>query len=314
MARIRTVKPDLFLDDDLGQLSMVARYLYVGMILNADKAGRLDDRPVKLKACILPYDDVDIVSALDELASRDYVFRYEVDGRSYLQIRSWERHQKPHPREQESTRPAMPADSPAFSRPSRARNESLPGSAGQETNPCPAEPGKAGTDLDLGSGSGILTLGSGSGNGEGVCVERQAHAVSGENIWDEWRLVGARYGHHATAMARGVNIRANLGTIQELVCDRAELTAALECWWSSPHITAGRNIGLFASALPEVLAHLASGHPYHFRDPKPPKPAPARSAWCAHTPECSTQAEHLRRSLDEERARQGIAPREAVAS
>lgn len=93
-----------------------------------------------------------------------------------------------------------------------------------------------------------------------------------------------------------------------------DIIAGLRAWWASPHITRGRHVSFFQSDAAEAIAHARAGHAYAFRDPKPPKPVAARSSWCEHTPECSTQAEHLRRTLDEERARQGISPREAVAS
>lgn len=152
MARIRSIKPDLFTDDDLGALPIAVRYLYIGLILHADKAGRLDDRPMKLKALILPYDAVDINNGLNQLAAKSYIYRYIVGGRHYLQIRSWDKHQKPHPKEQESTRPEMPELVPA-----------IPGNAGKSQ----AEPEKKTQDLDPGSldlvsGSGSLDLVSGS--------------------------------------------------------------------------------------------------------------------------------------------------------
>jgi len=44
--RIRTVKPEFFADDDVADLSLSARLLFVGLLLVADREGRLEDRPV----------------------------------------------------------------------------------------------------------------------------------------------------------------------------------------------------------------------------------------------------------------------------
>ena len=50
MARIRTIKPEFFTDEDLGELSPAVRLLFIGMWTEADKAGRLKDKPKTLKA------------------------------------------------------------------------------------------------------------------------------------------------------------------------------------------------------------------------------------------------------------------------
>ena len=67
MARIRTIKPEFFLDDELAELPMVARMLFVGLWTIADCEGRMEDRPKRIKAQILPFDDCDIDGALQSL-------------------------------------------------------------------------------------------------------------------------------------------------------------------------------------------------------------------------------------------------------
>ena len=94
MARIRTVKPDLFMHEELAELPIICRYLFIGMFTQADRRGRMEDRPKRLKACLLPYDDVDFDALLDELQAGGFIIRYEVDGLKLIQIVSFEKHQR----------------------------------------------------------------------------------------------------------------------------------------------------------------------------------------------------------------------------
>jgi len=110
MARIRYLKPDFFKDEDLATLPMEVRLFYAGLWVNADRAGRLEDRPKRLKVEIFPYEDVDIDNCLKQLAhpkgsGKPYIIRYQVEGESFIQIVNWEKHQKPHHTEKESVIP-----------------------------------------------------------------------------------------------------------------------------------------------------------------------------------------------------------------
>ena len=94
MARIRTVKPELFLDEDLAELSIAARLLFIGLFTQADRRGRLEDRPRRLKALLFPYDDIDIDPLLQDLHGGGFIIRYQVDSLSLIQIVSFEKHQR----------------------------------------------------------------------------------------------------------------------------------------------------------------------------------------------------------------------------
>lgn len=108
MPRIRSLKHDYFLDEDLAECHMAARILFAGLWVIADKAGRLPDQPIKIKAQILPYDNVDVNDLLKQLADRRMLIRYKVNDKPYIQIRSFVKHQKPHPKEAESEIPPPP--------------------------------------------------------------------------------------------------------------------------------------------------------------------------------------------------------------
>lgn len=109
MARIRSIKPAFFDDEDIARLPSLFRLAFIGLWCQADKAGRLEDRPTRLKVNVLPYDDVNFVEVLDALVAARFVQRYTgPDGRAYLQIRSFEKHQRTRQDEPESELPSPP--------------------------------------------------------------------------------------------------------------------------------------------------------------------------------------------------------------
>lgn len=106
MARMRYIKPGFFTNDELGDLNPLARILFAGLWCHADRRGRLEDRPKKLKAEVLPYDNCDIDELLDMLRLKGFIERYEVSGTKYIQIITFHLHQSPNVRENESIIPA----------------------------------------------------------------------------------------------------------------------------------------------------------------------------------------------------------------
>lgn len=106
MARARNIKPGFFTNDVLAEVPPVGRLLFIGLWTIADREGRLEDRPRKIKAEVLPYDDCHIGELLDALAARGFIQRYEVDGNRYIQVLNFKKHQNPHMKEAGSTIPA----------------------------------------------------------------------------------------------------------------------------------------------------------------------------------------------------------------
>jgi hypothetical protein len=106
MARIRSIKPGFFTNDALAELPMAARLLFVGLWCVADREGRMGDRPKKLRAEILPFDDVDVDKLLKSLTEAGFIQRYEGAGERYIQILNFTKHQHPHVKEPPSTIPA----------------------------------------------------------------------------------------------------------------------------------------------------------------------------------------------------------------
>lgn len=109
MARIRTIKPEFFLHEGLADLSPLHRLFFIGLWTLADKEGRLEDRPRRIKAALLPWEDCDVDGLLDGLLAAGFVRRYEVNGVACIAIPSFRRHQRPHPKETASVLPAPPS-------------------------------------------------------------------------------------------------------------------------------------------------------------------------------------------------------------
>ena len=77
MARIRTIKPDFFKNEELADLPAMIRLLFIGLWTLADREGRLEDRPKRIKAELFPYDNLDVEKALNELQSSGFIVRYK---------------------------------------------------------------------------------------------------------------------------------------------------------------------------------------------------------------------------------------------
>lgn len=110
MARARNIKPGFFRNADLVELSVETRLLFIGLWTIADRDGRLEDRPKQIKMELFPEDSVDCNVMLDSLAASGMIARYEVDGKRYLQVINFTKHQNPHRDEKASTIPAQFVD------------------------------------------------------------------------------------------------------------------------------------------------------------------------------------------------------------
>lgn len=109
MARIRSIKPGFFLNEDLASLPFQWRLLFVGLWTQADREGRLEDRPQRLKAALFPYDDLNIDDGLSSLVNVGLIIRYDGNGQRLISIPTWSKHQQPHIRESASDLPGPDA-------------------------------------------------------------------------------------------------------------------------------------------------------------------------------------------------------------
>jgi hypothetical protein len=106
MAHYRNIKPGFYANEDLAECSVWARLIFPGLWMMADREGRLEDRPKKIKGELLRFDSVDADPLLCELEARGFITRYKAAGTAYIQINNFAKHQTPHHREPESVIPS----------------------------------------------------------------------------------------------------------------------------------------------------------------------------------------------------------------
>jgi hypothetical protein len=106
VSRIRSIKPEFFLHEELANLPPLHRLLFVGLWTLADREGRLEDRPRRIKVEILPYDDCNADQMLHDLDAAGFIVRYATsDGRNAIAIPGFKTHQMPHYKEAPSSIP-----------------------------------------------------------------------------------------------------------------------------------------------------------------------------------------------------------------
>lgn len=108
MARARNIKPGFFKNELLAEMPPETRLLFMGLWCLADREGRFEDRPKKIKMELFPCDSFSIEDSLAMLAKDGFLLRYEVDGKRYAQVVNFTKHQMPHHKEVPSEIPAPP--------------------------------------------------------------------------------------------------------------------------------------------------------------------------------------------------------------
>lgn len=162
MARIRSCHPQQWTDDDFVTCSPLARLLALGLRNEADDNSIFEWNPTKLKMRILPADNCEIPALLDELIDSNQVWRFEVSGRFFGMIRSFQRFQKPKKPSFQHPTPSVPVPdgydlSPAYVRKSPA----------DERAGVPPQLPTSSTPVPNGYGNPV-SVGEGVGKGEGV--------------------------------------------------------------------------------------------------------------------------------------------------
>ncbi|MEK9723290.1 MAG: hypothetical protein VW405_07375 [Rhodospirillaceae bacterium] len=152
MARIRFIKPELFDDVKLGTMPPLARLLFIGLWTLADREGRLEDEPQRIKVRVLPYDhDCNIDALLDTLCAAGCIQRYVADGKRVLAVSNFTKHQRPHPKEP----PSLLGKPPEVSRGKTRRAVEKHG----EDTPCREKNSTSRVDSGfLNTDSGVLIL------------------------------------------------------------------------------------------------------------------------------------------------------------
>lgn len=267
--RTRHIKPGLVRNEELAECGRDARFLFALLPMLADRQGRLEDRPRRIRAELFPYDE-DVTGAtvdawLHALAARGFVRRYAVDGVAVVQVVHFVRHQSPHPNEVASVLPPHPenAEPPkTLSKSAKARLEEHQGA----DDDAPRS-GAVTLDLDLDPDHSPSVSGAASVDAdppEPVVLEFPV--VGGAKVWGLTDLQLAQW--QATYPA--------LDVLAE--CKRAR------AWLQANHLKTGRGMSAF------LVRWLSRS-----QDRLPAKAAPAAKAtpaadWepfvCPHEPPC----------------------------
>ena len=113
MARARNIKPSIFKNELLGVADPLITILFISLWTLADKQGRLEDRPLRIRGETFPYrENLDVNGYLTELVSLGFIVRYEVDGVKIIEVVNFTKHQTPHSTEKQSVLPANPIGKP----------------------------------------------------------------------------------------------------------------------------------------------------------------------------------------------------------
>lgn len=95
MARIRSVLPGQWTDDEFVACSPLTRLLVLGLRNESDDNGIFEWNPVKLKMRLLPADNCDVSALLAEAVSRNQIHRFTIAGKNFGIIRNFHKYQKP---------------------------------------------------------------------------------------------------------------------------------------------------------------------------------------------------------------------------
>ena len=98
MARKRMIDPNIWVSEDFGKLSTLAKLIFIGMFSIADDYGYGRANPAYIKSVLFPYDDdkriADIEKSLDSIAANMSVIFYTHDGKDYYSLTNWNKWQK----------------------------------------------------------------------------------------------------------------------------------------------------------------------------------------------------------------------------
>ena len=127
--RIRSIKPEFWEDEVMASLHPHARLLFIATWQLADKNGVLEHRPAWIKAKVFPYEDWEAIGkhlgstreapgntnfdgVLRSLIDHGFLVEFTADGRDYLYVRNFKKHQRINGKEAvaKSVNPCPPTD------------------------------------------------------------------------------------------------------------------------------------------------------------------------------------------------------------
>lgn len=93
----RIIKESICRSDSIDSLSWFEEVLFYRLIVVCDDYGRFDGRAAIIKGACFPLKDIrvgQIEKALGKLSTAGMVRRYEAQGKPFLQLTAWEKHQQ----------------------------------------------------------------------------------------------------------------------------------------------------------------------------------------------------------------------------
>lgn len=111
MARARNLKPGFFVNEYLGTCDPLEALFFEGLWTLADRYGRLENRPLRMKAQIFPYRNLtaqEITGFVQNLSDHGFLTLYEVEGQHFIEVCNFEKHQNPHKNEKGGEIPPPP--------------------------------------------------------------------------------------------------------------------------------------------------------------------------------------------------------------
>ena len=93
----RILKDSICTSENIDQLSAFQETFFYRLIVNCDDFGRMDARPKILASKLFPLKDIrstQIEDALRALTSAELVILYNVGGKPFVQMKTWDRHQQ----------------------------------------------------------------------------------------------------------------------------------------------------------------------------------------------------------------------------
>jgi len=202
--RARIIKPGFYANEQLAECSVLARLIFPGLWMLADRRGRLEDRPRRIKGTLLPYDDGDVDALLNELQRAGMLVRYTAGEQRLIQITAFEKHQHCHVREPESDLPEQPQTQPE----SEATPTPAPDEHCASTVPAPDEHRAGPAEAEAEAVERVLLLPeasreTGGAGGETAAQKRAARLPADWRLPSEWAAWAAQERPAMTPMRIG---------------------------------------------------------------------------------------------------------------
>lgn len=106
MLHSRVLRPGIVTNEVLAGLGPEATLLFERLWMLADREGRLEDRPDRIRAEAFPYwPSFPVENLLEKLAEKGFILRYSVHAVSCIFLPKFAAHQPIHPHERKSTIP-----------------------------------------------------------------------------------------------------------------------------------------------------------------------------------------------------------------